>query len=75
MSNVAIKENDDDQIEGEDENSDEDILENAKENFERASHAEAQNRKDGLEDLLFRGYQINGLKKSKTNVNAINALV
>lgn len=53
MSNVAIKENDDDQIEGEDENSDEDILENAKENFERASHAEAQNRKDGLEDLLF----------------------
>lgn len=53
MSNVAIKENDDDQIEGEDENSDEDILENAKENFERASHAEAENRDEGLEDLKF----------------------
>ena len=41
MANVAIKENDDDQIEGEDENSDEDILEDAKEDFERASQAEA----------------------------------
>ncbi len=53
MANVAIKENDDDQIEGEDENSDEDILEDAKEDFERASQAEAENRKEGLEDLRF----------------------
>lgn len=53
MANVAIKENEDDQIEGEDENSDEDILEDAKEDFERASQAEAENRKEGLEDLRF----------------------
>lgn len=51
MANIAIKENEID--ENEDENSDDDILEDAKELFERAAEAEADNRKEGLEDKRF----------------------
>jgi hypothetical protein len=46
MANIAIKEN-------EDEDSVEDILEDAKELFERAAEVEADNRKAGLEDKRF----------------------
>jgi len=46
MLNIAIKEN-------EDENSDDDILEDAKELFERAAEVEADNRREGLEDKRF----------------------
>jgi hypothetical protein len=46
MANIAIKEN-------ESENEDEDILEDAKELFERAAEVEADNRKAGLEDKRF----------------------
>jgi hypothetical protein len=46
MANIAIKEN-------EDEDSPDDILEDAKELFERAAEVEADNRKAGLEDKRF----------------------
>lgn len=49
MANIAIKENETD----ENENSDDDILEDAKEAFERARECEADNRETGLDDLKF----------------------
>ena len=51
MANIAIKENETDELE--DEDSDEDILEDAKEAFKRASESEEENRKFGLDDLKF----------------------
>ena len=51
MANIAIKENEPDETE--DENSDDDILEDAKEVFERARECETENRECGLDDLKF----------------------